>query len=227
MIFTKDETAQKTFATLPGAHGEDVYECGFAICANPLCTCNRVTIQFMPVSSSHEHDDRVEQHSMTVNVEKREVETSPESEETVRQDAAFQQMVRDHLHEEEYQFLYQEYMLYKRYVTEQADIASLQVNFPIDDIEQNDTMLGYTDVLPYAEYFTLALDGQPYVFLDQYCVKPHCSCADAIISCMRLDKQGRMGEDVAAYTIQYKKRRWKRLDERRPELGTVGKTALW
>ncbi len=222
MIFTKDDKAQTVFATLPGAHGEDVYACGFAICANPLCTCNRVTVQFMPASSSSEHEERFWQHSITVNVEKHDVETGLESEETGRQDTAFQHMMRQHLHDEEYQFLYQEYILYKRYVTEQADIASLQVDFPIDDIERNNTMLGYTDVLPYAEYFTLSLDGQPYVFLDQYCVQPHCSCVDAIISCLRLDEQGRMGDDVAAYTIQYKKRRWTRLDERRPELGTVG-----
>ncbi len=223
MMFTKDDAAQKVFATLPGTSGEDVYECGFAICANPLCTCNRVTVQFLPVSPADEEAISRIQKSITVNVENREIETNSESGTPLHQDMAFQHRVREHLHDEEYQFLYQEYMLYKRYVTEQADIASLQVDFPIDDIEQNNTMLGYTDVLPYAEYFTLPLDGQPYVFLDQYCVKPHCSCADAIISCMRLDEQGRIGEDVAAYTIQYKKRRWKRLDERRPELGTVGR----
>lgn len=56
MIFTRDEDEYSVYATFPTVHGEDVYECDFSICGNPVCDCSRVTIDFSPVSLSHEDE---------------------------------------------------------------------------------------------------------------------------------------------------------------------------
>ncbi len=225
MIFTKDDTAHKVFATLPGHHGDEHYECAFEICENPLCRCDRVTVQFSPVASSHGAEISGTPKSVTVDIKDYQVEDSSKGDESLEQDMAFHQKVQECFRDEDYHFLYQEYFLYKQQITATADIESLQVEFPIEDIERNNTMIVYIDVIPYAEQFTLALDGEQYLFFDQYCVKLQCPCTDVVIGCVRLNLQEGIGDDVAAYTIDYKKRRWNPLDEHRSELGTVGKVA--
>ena len=154
MIFTKDENAQKNLATIPGHQGNESYECIFAMCDNPLCTCNTIPVWFGSISpSSEEIIPASYTNGITVNIETRQVEFESNAAETMPGDTDFLQRVCAHLQEEDYQFLAQEYTLYTREMTEQVDIASLDSDFPIKDIERNNTMLGYTDVLPYGANF--------------------------------------------------------------------------
>lgn len=224
MLFKEDDTTKKVFATLPGHDGEELYECGFEICDNPLCRCGIVTVNLLPVSALNDDEVSVVQKSITVDVFDQQIDARLDGMEKSPQDMVFQSLMSEHLNDEDYRFLYLKYILYKRSVTEKTDIASLDIDLPVEDIEENSTMLGYVDVLPYAEDFTLSIDGKQYIFFDQYCVKPNCSCAEATISCICCDEQERTGDQVAAYNIQYNNREWKRLDENRSELGTIGKT---
>lgn len=224
MLFKEDDTTQKVFATLPGHDGEELYECDFEICDNPLCMCGIVTVNFLPVSALYDDKISVAQKSIAVDILDRKIDITLDSMEKSPEEMFFQSLMREHLNDEDYQFLYQKYILYKRKVTEKTDIASLYIDFPIEDIEKNSTMYGYVDVLPYAEDFTLPIDGKQYMFIDQYCVKKTCSCAEATIICICLDEQERTGDQVAAYTVQYNNREWTQLDKNSSELGTIGKT---
>ncbi len=226
MIFTKDDIVQKIFATIPGIQGNEVYECLFNMCSNPLCTCSSVTIQFVPYPLSSEQVIPALDKRITLNVESKQVDIGTDPVNAHETETDFQQTVRALLQDDDYQFLAQEHFLYKRDITTHADISSLHANFSIDDIERNTTMLGYTDVLPYGEYFTLTLETHQYMLFDQYCVKPHCSCVDAVVSCVLLNEQGHGGEDVAAYTINYKKRRWERVEQIPPVSGAIGQVGV-
>lgn len=220
MIFTRDDTTHKVFATIPGPPGDETYECTFKMCPNPLCDCNAITIHFTLYPPS---PDPVLGKRLIMDIEKRQAEIAPRADAITRQeDIDFQQSVSACMQDDDYRFLHQEYYSYKRAITEQADISSLYADFPADDIEQNGIMIGYIEILPYGDYFSLSLDEQQYLLLDHYCVKSRCSCVDAVLSCVLVNEQEQTGEEVAAYRINYKKRQWKSLDNQGTAPGTVG-----
>lgn len=220
MIFTRDDKTQKVLARIPGSQGDDVYECTLEICSNPLCICNVITIQFTPYPPSPEP---ALDKSITVDIRKRRVEIGPlTAADTSKKDKDFLWAVSAHIQDDDYQFLHQEYYLYKHAVTNRADISSLYAEFPIDDIEQNGDMIGYTEILPYGDYFALILDEQQYILVDLYCVRLECACVDTVMACILVNEQKQTGEEVAAYRIDYKKRRWETLDAQDNIPGVVG-----
>ena len=76
----------------------------------------------------------------------------------------------------------------KEYVTEHANWDERVPDFPPATAEG--AMVGYYEVLPYAKPVQFELNAGPWVLDDQYCVKPGCSCRDAVLSLVRLPFPG-------------------------------------
>ncbi|MEM7532351.1 MAG: SEC-C domain-containing protein [Chloroflexota bacterium] len=219
MVFTKDEIENTIFATFSEEDDAYVHDCKLSICGNPLCTCNAVTVKIFPAMEGFISDPIAH---LTVDVDTREVDLLLNPEGGISHEEVIHQEDIELLDEEDFQFLLDEYLDYKKHVTQEANMNALDVEFSIEDIEENSTLVGYIDKLPYAECYTLPIDGQKYLFFDQYCVKQGCSCSNVIIDCLRVDEDTNSVEEVAAYTIQYKSRQWELMERNDADLSIVG-----
>jgi len=76
---------------------------------------------------------------------------------------SFAKIVHGLLHEEDYLLLRREYFTRKLESTEAAGLNALQVEFPLEEIEQSNTMIGYGNVLPYSRHITLTVNDKPYL----------------------------------------------------------------
>lgn len=70
----------------------------------------------------------------------------------------------------------QEYFSFKAECTHEADLDSLEPSFPLLDVEDQSTLIGYGEVLPFQTFPTFQLGGATHHALDMYCVNRSCHC---------------------------------------------------
>jgi len=109
-----------------------------------------------------------------------------------------------------FRLLYREHFIYKSHVTEAADLASIEANFPLEEIENESLLITYNDVLPYGKQLIVTPGNQEYLVLDHYCLKKNCSCTDTVLSFFALDEENRSEtkEEVLTCFVNYRKRTW-------------------
>ena len=211
MIFTRHEVTKQITATLPDEGIGQTYDCSIIVCSNPTCECNEafIDLTLKPIADGG-YNTHLKTWRVGVNIiDKSLVESGTPAE------LSFARGVHGLLRDEDYQLLWQEYARVKFIDTENADFDTLQVDFPMKDIEQNSTMIGYHDVLPYARHLSLEINHIRYFVEDLYCVKNNCQCTESILCFLPMDVNGSPVEpDFTSYVVDHETRQWKAKDSR-------------
>ena len=211
MILTRHEVTKQITATLPDKGIGQGYDCSIIVCANPTCECNEVFLDLkLKTAADGEDDTPLGTWWVGVDIiEKTLVERGLPAE------LPFARKVHGLLCDEDYRLLREEYGRIKFISTENADFDTLQVDFPMEDIEQNGTMIGYHDVLPYARQLSLEINDIRYLVEDLYCVKNNCQCTESILYFVPIEVDGSpVGTDFTTYRVDYEARQWKAEESR-------------
>jgi hypothetical protein len=205
MIFTRHELTNRITATLPDEGIGQYYDCSITVCRNPLCQCNEIFVSLIPhiVEDGKQNDSRGAR-MLGVNI----IERSFVEREYSSEELHFARKVNEWLQEDDYQLLWKMYYLCKLESTETADFDALVVDFPMEDIEQNSTMIGYRDVIPYARRIMLTIDGKRYFVEDLHCVKNNCQCTESILCYYPMDADSSPVEPVFSAYVDHKTKQW-------------------
>jgi len=211
MIFTIDPSSNRTIATLPGTDSEKIYLCTLSICSSPTCGCENVQIDFLPKNIEDVAISPVVQFTVEIDLSK----WRAKSQECHLTSSEFAANVQKNMDEADYEFLMEQFLSKKFHCLEEADFNTLVADFPKDDFEKGSPLVSYGRIIPHAKQISVEVNGQKYFVDDEYCVKPDCSCTEAHLTFFALNqKQTELDTDwvekVLNYSIDYKKRAWKK-----------------
>jgi hypothetical protein len=89
---------------------------------------------------------------------------------------------------------------------------SIEVDLPIDMIENEGAMIGYREILPYSEQFRFSANDKEFLVLDQYCLRTGCGCKDVILSPVMIHENGKTRE-LPAFRVDYHAKKWEKASE--------------
>jgi hypothetical protein len=211
MIFTRNEFSNQITATIPDEGIAQSYDCSIRGCPNPLCQCSEIFVSLKPKPvRGNEYDNSSDAWGLSINIsEKSLVEKDVSSAEL-----SFARKVHGLLHEDDYQLLFEEYYAHKLKSTETADLNTLQAEFPMEDIEQNNVMISYADVLPYARHISLTINNNRYIVEDLYCVKNNCPCTESALCYLPMDEAASPIEEALSAFVDHKTKQWRGMEGR-------------
>jgi len=212
MIFEFDKDSKKIVVTIHRLGDSEKYECSFIACDNPVCACQDVTVNLSPMRIENKEDYQLSSHSIDIDVIERKL-VYPNKKKIPRDDLAFAEFFLSELDDNDYQFLYERYFVYKNDITEKAGLDAIDAHFDYKEVEKEGLMYAYNDVLPYGDQMIVTFDGRNCIILDQYCLLPKCSCTDTILNIMSADSFGEVGEEIGSVSLRYAKKSWKALEE--------------
>jgi hypothetical protein len=157
------------------------YKGSYSVCSNPLCTCCNIDFIF------DRQNDQQLANDICVSLNVREKEISKDNVK-VRDEQFSRKLVND-LNYEDWQFLTNLFLEKKTVYSEQADLMSLDIMFPIDEIEEEGLLVSFNGILPFAPVVTLDINGFVLKIEDLHCVYQQCTCKDVhlIISPFKTD----------------------------------------
>ncbi|RPI00327.1 MAG: hypothetical protein EHM72_09535 [Calditrichaeota bacterium] len=142
----------------------------YSVCSNPLCTC--CNIDFI----SDNRNDQLLAPEVRVSLNVKAKEAAKLHTKSVDEHLS-RQIVND-LTNDDWQFLARLFLDKKIAYTDQADLGSLDIPFPMDEIEEEALLVSYNGILPFTPVITLDIDGLKLKIEDLYCVRKGCTCQE-------------------------------------------------
>lgn len=178
------------------------------ICSNPTCSCSDMEFKLFEAETAN--GDTFPKHRFCLDVFGRKAVKLKGEKATSKEDFRFAKSFAKDLSESDWNDLRQFYVGYKRYITESTPIAEFTASFPEREIEIDGSMIGYFEILPYAEEISVCVDDTTYVIDDQYCLSSKCSCRDVALSFIPIGA-GKTLRNSGYLTIflDYKKKSWR------------------
>lgn len=211
MIFKIEPSSNRIIATLPETDSEKTYRCTLSTCMSPTCGCENVHIDFLAENIEGRALSPVVKFSVEVDLAKWR-ENNQECLVTGSEIAAIILKIMD---KGDYEFLQGQFFSQKFRCIEEADFNTLVAAFPKDDFEKGSPLVAYSEIIPHAKSIYVEINSQRYLVDDQYCIKPKCVCSEAHLTYFAL-KPTHTGEEINGikdgfnYSIDYKKRTWKK-----------------
>lgn len=143
----------------------------YTVCPNPLCTCCVINLYFNQV------DNKKIKPEIKVSLDLLNMKLS--NDQPNRQNKNVSQDMVNNLGSDDWLFLTELYIETKNCLTEQADLSSLDIEYPIDEIEENGLLISFNGVLPYSRIITIDVNSVPLKIEDLYCVRNGCDCNEA------------------------------------------------
>ncbi len=160
-----------------GAYAGERYLAQISFCPNPLCTCGSVELS---LTRDPAPEGTGEVFGFEVNLADRslyETQKKPDQYSRNRGQSFVEQLTG-----EDWQLLSDRYFAYKQKITDETPDDVLDTYFPAADIEASGAMLGFYEILPFAEERRVELDGRRFLLDDQYCVRTGCGCCETFVS---------------------------------------------
>ena len=167
MIFSKNKEEKKTYATITNGTLVEEYDCSFFACDNPVCSCGTLSIYFSPAKNECPLGHQLSSHTIEIDIVERKLGFK-DKKKVSRKDLAFAELVLSQLGEDDFQLLYQRHFEYKKRITENADLESIDAYFDYQKVEQNGLMSAYNEVLPYGDQMQIRIDEKECIVLDQW-----------------------------------------------------------
>ncbi|MBU0999718.1 SEC-C domain-containing protein [Patescibacteria group bacterium] len=212
MLFSVDNVQKSIVATIQKVNWTEKYECIISACENPVCTCGNVYLELIPMQL----DDNFKEHShhrkIEIDIDKKALGYKNQKK-IPKEDLEFSKLFLDKLNEDDFQFLYKSHFEYKNKISEKASPDTIDGYFDYHEIEYNGLMSAYNDILPYGDQFLVTINGEQCIIFDQYCLLPKCSCTDTNLDIISIDKLGKKGKELCFVALNYRKKRWKLVDE--------------
>ncbi len=144
-----------------------IYTARYKICSNPFCGCCTANLIF-----ETRNNQLLSPHiGVSLDLMKRLITDSS--------DRQFAESLVDDFDNSDWKVLATLFQDQKAVYTENSDLMSLDVSFPIDEIEANSKLISYHGILPFARPIYFAMDDTALLVEDLYCVQPFCDCHDA------------------------------------------------
>ncbi len=83
-------------------------------------------------------------------------------------------------------WLYDRLRSYKQFLTERADLDTLRFELPDEVRSGKSSLLAYGDVFPWAAPLTCQCGQAAWIADDEYCIRPGCTCTEAVLSFLLL-----------------------------------------
>lgn len=206
-VFRAKDDSDEIVAAIPSDGTTRYYECAFLCCDNPVCTCGVIHINF---SSREDQDlnDPNSSYQVDIDVVLKQLAYQDESK-VSKEQMAFADLVLSSMDKNDFQILWKIYFEQKNEKTEQAPIDSIEAVFDFQEIEENGLMYFYRDVLPYGDVLIGRLKGEECLLLDQYCLKPKCSCTDATLTFVKnVEELKQTDKALLTLAVDYRKKKW-------------------
>jgi len=157
------------------------YRIAVSTCQNPVCRCERLSLYCYS-----DPDAPMESHSpdpihLEMDLSTRAI-TNLEELKRDRLAYTFAISVKSEISDEEWDKLGMLLLALKEQQTEEADPGRIQTHFPPEVLSGEGSVVGYYEILPYAQPVVVVLDGISWLFDDGYCVNPECTCQEVAIS---------------------------------------------
>lgn len=195
MVLTVDNDSQKIIAALHNADTIEKYECIITACQNPVCTCGIVYLYLIPLLTKNGNERHLFHRKVEIDIGKKSLGYQ-DKKKVQKKDLEFAEFLLGEFDENDFKILYERNFVIKNKITEEADLDSIDIYFEFDKVEYEGLMYAYNDVLPYGDQLIINLNEMEYIVFDQYCLLPHCSCTDTILSIFSIDKIGRTAEEL-------------------------------
>jgi len=147
-----------------------IYKGRYSVCRNPLCTCCNIEFIF----DYRNNQQVMPELRVILNVRDKEIV----KDHTKTQGDNLSTKLVDDFTYHDWQFLTNLYLEKKTAYTEQSDLLSLDVAFPLDEIQEEAFLVSFNGVLPFAQLVIFSVNGLSLIIEDLYCVQPDCTCND-------------------------------------------------
>ena len=155
-----------------------------SVCQNPTCRCDFVTLRCIPDPRGPSDPAVV---VLEMDLRKRSVANLKDLDAA---NLALAETIVSEMSEEGWAVLKDIYATAKQRATEQADIETLDVSFPAEVMGREAAMAGYYEIFPHAKPIEVSVGSATWIVDDQYCVKPSCSCREAVLSFIQVPPPG-------------------------------------
>ncbi|MGC8495572.1 MAG: YecA family protein [Syntrophobacteraceae bacterium] len=221
MLFSVDQESKKVIATILCGGRIEKYECLISACPNPVCTCNGVYLELIPLLSRNEDASPLHPHRVNIDIEDKAL-VQEGSFKTPKEDLEFANLFLPALSDSDYTFLHKMRFEFKNKVTEEASVESIDASFDYYQVESDGLMYAYNDVLPYGNQLIVILDDKRCIVMDQFCLLSKCSCSDTTLSIMPIGEIGDIGSELCAFSVNYRKKQWNEFENHSSSLSAKG-----
>lgn len=212
MVFSVDNDLKKIIATIKNGSWIEKWECIISACENPVCTCGNVYLELIPMRVDDDNKEHSRHLKVEIDIDKKAL--GYENEKKVpREDLKFAKSFLGKLSENDFQILYKYHFEFKNKISEKASPDTIDSYFDFHEVEYNGLMSAYNDILPYGDQFLVTIKGEQCIIFDQYCLLPKCPCTDTNLDIISIDKHGKKGKELCFVALNYRKKRWKLVDE--------------
>ena len=213
MVFTVDPESDQVLAAIRKADRVEEYECRISACDNPVCMCDSVYLELLPVPK----DPLRRPHKMAIQVTQGKLDFEGEFA-TPRDDLDFSQPFLSALDENDFRLLRERHHLFKYQISESAPVDSIEFDFDYDYVERDGAMYAYNEVLPFGDQMAVTIGGKFYLVRDHFCLLPRCSCRDITLSLVYLDPDDKAKDEYHPVGLDYREKKWSELDDRTSSL---------
>lgn len=179
-MFQLDENLGSQAIQYSFKDGQKTYKGNYKVCESPTCGCFNFNITFNKCNELTLQP----QIELGLDLEKRAVSKATDGNDN-RQFASL--LIQD-LTDPDWHALVQLFMKIKAYYIEHTDLMTLDVTFPLDEIERDGQLVSYYQIFPFAEIISLNINNKQLFVEDFYCVLPFCHCQDAHLYFQFYDK---------------------------------------
>lgn len=189
-----------------GPHAGERYDADITFCQNPTCRCGHVKLRLLPNPPGGIEESAPEFCFELDLIEQALATAEDEGEEY---DRNMGQAFVEQMGEEDWQLLWELYYTSKRIMTEKTPDDELETYFPAAEIEASSTMVGFNEILPFSGDLQVEVDGNRYLFGDQYCVRTDCNCTEAYLTLLEMVTEDRIEKpDMAVISVDYRTGQW-------------------
>ena len=205
MVLSYDYESQTVTATISET---ERYRCAMTACADPVCACQVLHLDFSPLDAGAGDDHRVSIDLAEKSLGFRDDSMVP------RESLEFAEKFLNSLTDDDFNLLGKCYLSVKKCLTKEAKPEQITYPFNFREIEDHGAMVNYNEVLTFDDQLLVNVDDHNYVALDQHCVKPKCSCTETYLVIVDIDNP----KSCCYLSLDYKKRLWNLHERRRLKL---------
>jgi uncharacterized protein YchJ len=217
MVFNVAPESDKVLAAIRKADRVEEYECRISACDNPVCMCDSVYLELLPLPKETKEDPSRRPHKVTIKLAEKKLDVTGKFG-TPRNDLDFSRPFLSALDENDFRLLRERHHLFKYQISENAPVDSIEFDFDYDYVERDGAMYAYNEVLPFGDQMAVTIGGKLYLIRDHFCLLPRCSCQDITLSLVYLDPDDKAKDEYHSVGLDYRKKKWSELDERASSL---------
>jgi hypothetical protein len=181
------------------------------VCDNPCCPCSHVDFLCVPADAApNVHAASVH---FVLNTEKRTIYRAPGHKNSATSQSLAEAVVKE-LGEAGWKYLYEFLLGIKQDQIENCDPTRLDADFPIEVLQGDETVVGYSDIFPLSAAWSFSIGSERWFAVDDYCVNPGCNCHHAILQFVTREHERRLSRGMKkpppAMFYDYKNRTFER-----------------